>query len=133
MKLEATEEIIKEILARHDGKHYSQCLKCGSINSDAKELIKTLCIIRNEAALSEDEHLDELNDYCDALLKEMIEVGAPDFRRDNEFFNEWFKERESRFSQELSDDFGDTVHFKNIQNIVLKTDDKCDCFKSFNP
>jgi len=128
LKIDATKEIIEEILSRHEGKHYSQCLKCGSINSDAKEFIKTLCVIRNEAASPEDEELEERREYYDALLTEMIEVGAPDFRRDNEFYNEWCKERESRYSQELSDEFCDTVHFKDIQDIVLKTDAKCDCF-----
>ncbi len=119
LKLEATKEIIEEILARHKGRNYLQCGKCCSIKSDAKELARTLYVIAQESISSKDESIEELGDQCRDLLGGIIVIGMPEeCYRDPEFCTKWSNENDARHLPELND-YENEVFIKS-HDVVLK-------------
>lgn len=129
IKLRTTREALDGILARHKGKDFAQCGKCGSMKSNTKELVKTLTIIESEGLDSEDELFQGMGEFCGDLLRRVIEVGLPEeCYRNSEFCIKWLKENDKRNLPELSHNFGDEVFIKS-QDVVLKVDDKCGCFE----
>ena len=126
--IKTTKEIIDGILARHKGKDFFQCLKCGSINSESKDLARTLYAIETEVLGREDESLQDLGESCGDLLRQMIVIGIPEECYGNsDRISKWYKENDYRRVPEL-DDFEDEVFIK-AHNVVLKVDDNCDCNK----
>ena len=126
LKLEATKEIIEEILARHKGKDYFQCGNCCSIKSDAKELARTLYVIAQASIGSDDESVEEIGEQCSDLLGQMIEIGYPEeCFSDSELFTRWINENEERCLPEI-DGFEYEVFIKS-RDVVLKVTDVCGC------
>lgn len=126
LKLRTAKEVIDGILVRHKGKNFFQCLKCGSINSDAKELARTLYVIEMEAFDSEDESFQALGESCSDLLRQIIVIGMPEeCYRDSVFCTKWSNENNERCLPEL-DDFEDEVFIKS-RDVLLKVDDVCGC------
>jgi|GEM_PF-6250141 len=126
LKLKATKEVIVGILIRHKGKDFVQCLKCGSIKSDAKELAKTLYSIEEETADSDEEFLSSLGETCGDLLRKIIDIGIPErCYRDSEFCTKWSIENQERLISELND-FEDEVFIKS-HDVVLSVNDVCEC------
>ena len=126
LKLRTTKEIIDGILIRHKGKNFFQCLKCGGIRTDAKELARTLYIIEMEASDSGNESFEELGESCSDLLREIIVIGMPEeCYRDPEFCTKWNNENSERCLPELNG-FECEVFIKSDE-VVLKVDDVCGC------
>ena len=128
LKLNVAKDVIEGILVRHNGKNFVQCGKCGSINSDAKELAMTLYAIGLEVLHSEEESLLEIYESCSELLRQIIVIGMPgECYKDYDLCTKWFAENEQRLLPELNDDFGDEVFIKS-HDVVLKVDYVCGCF-----
>ena len=131
LRLKATKQVIGEILSRNKGNNFVQCSKCGSLCIDLRELSMTVDSIRDELHKSEDDDLLELEDQWDGLFDEIVEIGFhEDYFRNPEYAKKWDEENEYRYSQKLSDKWGDVVYFKPFRDVVLKNDDKCGCFKA---
>ena len=125
--------LISRILTEHKSKNFSQCGKCSSVNAELRELAITLNNIYNENIDSDDEMALDFGEDCIELLERMIDIGYhEDCFRNEEFTYTWFEENEFRFSQKLTDDFCEAVYFKPFKDVVLKTDNKCDCYSVCN-
>ena len=127
--LKALRDLVDNILKWHKGKDFAQCSKCGSINSDLRELAVTLNNITHEAFDSEDEELLGIDEPCDILFRQIVDIGFPDdYFRDADFAAKWCEENEYRYSQELTDNFSNVIYLKPFKDVVLKTDNICECF-----
>lgn len=128
LKLRVTKEVVEGILAKHTGKDFVQCLNCGSIISDAKELARTLYGISQETFDSEEEVLIEMGELCSELLRQIIVIGMPEeCYGDSEFCTKWLNENDGRSLPELSG-FEYEVYVEFL-NVVLKVNDSCECFE----
>jgi hypothetical protein len=128
--LNALRELVGKILQRHKSNNFSQCSKCGSTNLDLRELAITLDGFKDESFSSEDEVLIEAGEQCGDLFREIVDIGFPEDCIRNQDYDKWFQKNEYRYSQKLSDNYDDAIFFKPFQDVVIKTDDKCGCFKN---
>ncbi|MFH1728436.1 MAG: hypothetical protein ABIA04_08460 [Pseudomonadota bacterium] len=144
--LNATRKSIDMILERFNGNNYVQCMKCGSIKADAKELLKTLVIITEEAFKYEDElfymedaddseigiydsdgQLSAYSDYFSDLLYSMVTVGFPEKCYEGSvLYDRFIKENQQRLMPELNKFFEDAVLI-DAHQVILKVNDFCGC------
>ena len=73
LKISVTKEIINGILVRYKSKDVVQCVKCGSVKLDAKELAKTLYAIGQEECDAKEETLAE------TIVKDQVEKTGLDW------------------------------------------------------
>jgi len=120
LEIDANLNDIERLLAVHHGTDYAQCLKCGSIKSDSKEILETiLLIIGKSESLSEDDVLEEIK-------AEMISFSR-DLCADDREFSDWFCKHQDLYLPQLND-YDDFVFLK-ARDIVLRSTQSCNCFK----
>jgi len=129
ISLHTSRQIVDEILAKHKGNNLAQCQKCGSINSDAWELLKTFDILKHDEISCEDEDCQKEYESCNSLLEQILDISFPEDCWDESYtLTEWIKENEKKYLTKPSIEYGFEAIIK-FQNIILKTDNKCDCFR----
>ena len=115
--------ILDEIKSSIDQKEYVECAICGSIKVNVMELARTLKILSDKYYEIDEEREEAIAD----ILREVIE-GEPDFDSIKDW-DKWDKENEHRACRFLVDDGYETLRYIRYAEVVLFTNEKCECLK----
>ncbi|MFH1726876.1 MAG: hypothetical protein ABIA04_00470 [Pseudomonadota bacterium] len=126
---------IDKILSYHKCNNYFQCLKCGSIKSDSKDLARTLYPFAQKAFEyydkeegDYDEEYEAFKEECYYLLTSLLFWLWPeDGLRDNDILFKWFEENEPYLMHEFDMGFEYEDVYIASKEVIVKTSDDCGC------
>lgn len=120
--------LFDEIKIRSNPLNYVECGNCGAIKVDTQEAVRALSTLCDTYKNEDDESQQSIRDSIGSLIGAMVEP-EPEFNSIPDW-DKWDEENEHRKCNVLNWCDYYSVVYEKYSEIVLRLDEKCNCFQN---
>src|SRR5664280_1178522 len=119
----ADKRLFKKVKESINRVHCVECGLCGAIRVEVHEMARVIHSFIDHSENAD----DELNDFCESLLGQIIESAPAEFKSFEEF-EKWEAANERPAYHFLDDDGYESKMYGSYDELVIFYDPTCDCF-----